>query len=76
MLAVFVFIVAFFLMMGGVTAIADALLARKGRRSSHPARRTPSDLRRAATLSAPRVSTRAEEVLLLTEIEEWLKQQQ
>lgn len=79
MLAVFVFMVAFFLAMGGVTAIADALLARK-RRAARRApgsghRRAPGSGHRVATPDAPRVSSRAEEILLLAEIEEWLKQQ-
>ncbi len=76
MLAVLVFMVAFFLTMGGVTAIADAALSRKRRRTDRAAPLPRTDLHPGAGLAAPRGSTRAEEILLLAEIEEWMKQQQ
>ena len=67
MVAVFVFMVAYFFAMGAVTALADAVLRRRRRR---PGAGRRSDLRR-----QPPPWSAAEERLLMPEIEAWLSQQ-
>ncbi len=75
MIAVFVFMVAFFAAMGVVSAAADSALRRRRRRRNGRSGAGPS-VRRPTPAPPPRAPTRADETLLMAEIEEWMRQQQ
>lgn len=76
MIAVLIFMVVFFAVMGAVTAVTDAVLVKRRRRPAQRAADPIATLRPAPWLRPPRSSTRAEELELMAEIEEWMRQQQ
>lgn len=66
MIAVFVFMAAFFLATGTVTALAEVFFVR---------RRGPVAVRRPVRREGPPPWTAADEKLLMSEIEDWLARQ-